>query len=155
MGRRILSALAACLLVTGGAARAADALAPLADLHADGLQAQREHKPLVLMFSLPGCDYCEVVRRNYLLPLTRDKAGAALVREAELTGEQALIGFDGKPTTPRQLAARYHVRVAPTVVLVDGQGRLLTAPLAGGDISGMYGAYLDNAFGEARRKLLP
>jgi hypothetical protein len=140
---------------TGDAAHAAGALPPMADLHADGQQAQREGKPLVLFFSLPGCAYCEVVRRNYLAPLLRDAAvdKRPLIREAELAGEQAIIGIDGALTTPKAVAARYHVRVAPSVVLVDGEGRLLAAPLVGGDTSGMYGAYLDNAFEEAQRKV--
>ena len=154
MRRRLLVGLAACLLATGAVARPADALAPMADLHADGQRAQREGKPLVLFFSLPGCAYCEVVRRNYLLPLLRD-AGGPLIREASMEGEEAIVGIDGSASTPKQLAARYHVRVAPTVVMLDSAGRLLTAPLAGGDTSGMYGGYLDRAFEEAHRKLSP
>jgi hypothetical protein len=31
-------------------------------------------EPLVLLVSLPGCPYCELVRRNYLLP-ARKEAG--------------------------------------------------------------------------------
>ncbi len=153
--RRVLAGLAACLLATAGAARAADALAPMADLHADGQLAQRTHQPLVLFFSLPGCAYCEVVRRNYLLPLVRNAAGAPLIREASMESEAAIVGVDGAATTPKQLAARYHVRVAPTVVMVDGARRLLAAPLVGGDTRGMYGGYLDKAFEEARGKLAP
>lgn len=154
MRRRMLIGLAACLLALGAAARAADALAPMADLHADARQAQREHQPLVLFFSLPGCAYCEVVRRNYLLPLLRD-AAAPLIREASMDSSGAIVDIDGGAITPKQLAARYHVRVAPTVVMVDGAGHLLTEPLVGGDTSGMYGGYLDRAFEEARRKLSP
>lgn len=145
----------AVALLMGGPARARETLAPATDLQADGQLARREGKPLVLFFSMEGCDYCEVVRRNYLAPLLREASPARrpLIREADLTGAQAITGFDGAATTPKALAARYRVRVAPTVLFLDSQGKLLAEPLVGGDTAGMYGAYLDNAFAEAARKL--
>jgi thioredoxin-related protein len=153
--RWLCRALFGAALLLSGAAHALDVLPPMADLHADGQQVKREGKPLVLFFSLPGCAYCEVVRRNYLLPLLRDAAPdqRPIIREAGLDSGETIVAIDGGATTPKQLAARYHVRVAPTVVLVDSEGKLLTEPLVGGDTSGMYGAYLDNAFDEARRKI--
>ncbi len=51
------------------------------------------------------------------------------------------------------LAARYGLAVAPSVVMLDRDGKLLAAPLLGGDVAGMYGAYLDRALDEARAKL--
>lgn len=37
--------------------------------------------------------------------------------------------------------------------MLDRDGKLLTAPLLGGDVAGMCGAYLDRALDEARAKL--
>lgn len=151
-------ALPALALATAGDAKtavASPALPPMADLRADAVRARAEGKPVVLLFSLPDCKYCAEVRQNYLLPLVRDAEPAKrpLIREALMTGEQSITGFDGKPTTPRQLAEHYHVRVSPTLLFVDSEGHPLVAPLVGGDTSGMYGAYLDNALAEAQGKL--
>ena len=45
------------------------------------------------------------------------------------------------------------VGVAVIVLFVDARGKLLAEPIVGGDVSGLYGGYLDNAFSEARKKL--
>ncbi len=155
-GKGALAALAACAAITGGAYAAdAAALATPTDLGTDGAHAATHGNPLVILFSLPECCYCAVVRRNDLAPLTRMPRAAdrLVVRELELTGTTPLAGFHGEQVRPSELAARYGVKVAPTVVLLDRDGRLLAAPLAGGDVAGMYGAYLDRALDEARASL--
>lgn len=130
-------------------------LAPARDLRADGAEAAARGMPVVLLFSLPDCGYCLVVRRNYLLPLQRDlpPARRPVVREVQLDDTAPLRGFDGAPTSGKALAARYRARFAPTVVLVDASGALLAAPIVGGDTTGLYGGYLDNALAEAVRRL--
>ncbi len=123
------------------------------DLRAESAQAQSAGKPLVLMFSLPECGYCKVVRQHYLLPMIRDAAAdPPQVRELTMTGRQAITDFDGTVTTPAALARRYGVRVAPTLVFVNAAGEALVDPLVGGDHQ-FYSAYLDRAFDESTRKL--
>lgn len=149
------AAALAALSLCGVAMAAAPLLAAPADLRADGALAAARGKPLVLMFSLPECAYCAVVRRNYLAPLTRAprEADRLVVRELELTGTDALAGFHGERTSGAALAARYGLQVAPAVVMLDRDGNLLAAPLLGGDVAGMYGAYLDRALDDARASL--
>lgn len=155
---RIIIALAFIWLASGAqatqAAQAADsaALTTPIDLHADGVLANAGGKPLVLLFSLPQCPYCLVVRRNYLLPLTRlpRAADRPVVRELSLTDAAPLAGFHGEASSGKALAAHYDVRVAPTVLMLDLDGNLLAPPLAGGDVAGMYGAYLERALDEAQ-----
>ncbi|UOD29506.1 thioredoxin [Massilia violaceinigra] len=143
------------LLGTDTMAASVQALAAPTDLGADALLAAQRGQPLLLLFSLPGCGYCDVVRRNYLAPLTRDGAEQTrpVVREVGLAGSTPFKGFDSAAIDGAALAARYQVRIAPTVLLLDARGALLAPPLAGGDVSGMYGAYLDGALAEAQRKI--
>ncbi len=152
----MLAALAICGAIAGSAeAAASPALAAPTDLRADGALAAKHGNPLIVLFSLPGCQYCAVVRRNYLAPLTRmpREADRLVVRELELTSTAPLAGFHGEQTNGSKLAARYGLAVAPSVVMLDREGKLLAAPLPGGDIAGMYGAYLDRALDEARARL--
>lgn len=125
------------------------------NLQRDAAAAEREGKPLVILFSLPGCSFCHVVRQNYLAPLLRGHPAGQrpVIREIDMTGIRSFIGFTGKPTTEQQLARDLQIRFAPTVVFLDGNGRALTEPIMGGDTSGMYGGYLDNAFANAAKKL--
>ncbi len=147
------SAVAALSLLVAGAACAG--LPAPNDLNADAALAAQRGKPVLILFSLPDCSFCEVVRRNYLAPLARDGAQQErpVVREVGLTGSDPFLGFDKQRTSGGALAARYKVRFAPTVIVLDADGKLLAPPLVGGDVSGMYGAYLDGALAQAQRTL--
>jgi hypothetical protein len=125
------------------------------NLARDGTLALQRGVPLVILFSLPGCTYCETVRRNYLLPLSKDGKGVngPLVREADMASTVPLRGIDGEASSGRGLAKQYGIRVAPSVLLIDGRGRRLAPVLEGGDVAGMYGAYLEDRLAEARRAL--
>ena len=129
-------------------------LPPADNLQQQAAEAQAANKPLVLLFSLPDCAYCKVVRQNYLWPMLRESPAAErpVIRELTMTGRQAIRDFDGSPTTPAALARRYDVQVSPTLVFVDASGEMLTDPLVGGE-SQFYLAYLDRAFDQSRKKL--
>lgn len=158
MAARIGVATALALTVLLGAVRAAPARATLPaadDLARDGRTALQRGVPLVILFSLPGCAYCEVVRRHYLLPLAHEgPAGERpLVREADLSSAAPLRGVDGGAASGSALGKRFGIRVAPSVLVLDGRGRQLAPVLEGGDVAGMYGAYLDDTLAAARRAL--
>lgn len=129
-------------------------LPPADNLQQQASEAQAANKPLVLLFSLPDCAYCKVVRQNYLWPMLRESSAAErpVIRELAMTGRDAIRDFDGTPTTGAALAKRYGVQVSPTLVFVDAAGEMLADPLVGGD-SQFYIAYLDRAFDESRKKL--
>lgn len=147
-----------CCTLLAASVVAAQPVTPLpapSDLKGDGAEAERDGKPVILFFSFPGCQFCHVVRQNYLSPLlrTEDVRQRPIIRELDITSIVSVKGFDGSPSTHRTLAQQYGIRVAPTVLFVDARGRLLVQPIIGGDVSGMYGGYLDNGFSEARKKL--
>ncbi len=150
--RRIAVLLCFLSLTAGVVAQAQTVTLPMAEnLQQLAADAQSAGKPLVLMFSLPDCPYCKVVRRNYLGPLLRE-ANPPMIRELTMTSRQSILDYDGSPTTPAAIARRYNVMVAPTLVFVDSAGEMLTEPLVGGDHQ-FYDAYLDRAFDESHKKL--
>lgn len=157
MNMRMLSATLAGIL-TGWpflAASMPTAIPALEDLRRDAAQARREAKPVVLFFTLPGCQYCQVVRQNYLLPLLRDQRVSArpIIREVDIGSEHPVNGWNGATTSHRDVAKDFRVRFAPTVIFLDAAGRMLTEPIVGGDAAGLYGGYLDNAFAESTQKV--
>ncbi len=150
--RRLLALLCFVAASAGSGAQAQTVMLPVAeDLQQLATQAHEAGKPLVLMFSLPDCPYCKVVRRNYLGPLLREN-NPPMIRELTMTARQSIPDYDGGRTTPSALARRYGVVVAPTLVFVDADGEMLAEPLVGGDHP-FYGAYLDRAFDESHKKL--
>ncbi len=146
-----LARLAACTLLAtaaGAALAAGTAHLPAAtDLAAHGAEAAQRGEPLVLLVSMPGCGYCDAVRRNYLGP--QAAAGEIAVRELDLTAATPLRDADGSMTTARDWARAHQVRVAPTVLFLDRQGRAAASPLRGMQPD-FYGAYLEQALDQAR-----
>lgn len=156
MLRRMLTTIiTGWLIMLPAHAQSPDEMLPVPqNLQREAAQAHSERKAFLLMFSLPGCSYCKVVRRNYLMPLLRDAAPAdrPVIREVQITSRESLTGFDGKPTTQSALATRYGVQVAPTVIVVNAEGELLADPIVGGDTNGFYSAYLDRALEAAAKQ---
>ena len=142
----LLAALGAAAVAP---ARAAPPLLPApSSLAAEAADAQGRGRALVVMFSLPGCPWCKLVRESYLVPL---RAEGQPVVEVDTTGAGALAGFDGAPTTGQQLSARLGIRVTPTVLFVGRGGRELAPRLPGVPLPDFYGAYLQERVDAANR----
>jgi hypothetical protein len=140
----LLAALAAPVAV-----RAADAALPMPRLLATELAAaQGGGRALVVMFSLPGCPWCRLVRQSYLAPL---RAEDQPVVEIDMTDTGAIAGFDGTPATGAQLARALGVRVAPTVLFIGHGGREVAERLRGVPLPDFYGAYLEQRVAAANR----
>lgn len=146
---------AAWLVILPSHARSQNVMLPVPqNLQLEAAQAHAERRAFLLMFSLPGCGYCNVVRRNYLMPLLREAAPAdrPVIREVQITSRESLTGFDGKATTQSALATRYGVQIAPTVLVLSADGELLADPIVGGDNNGFYSFYLDRALEAAAKQ---
>jgi thioredoxin-related protein len=143
----------AAALAAGAAPQAALALAT--DLQADGRLSRRRRVPIVILFSLPGCPYCEIVRRSHLAPMLRDprEAARAIIRQVDIDSDQSVVGFDGTPTTHEAIARAHGVRSVPVVAFWDGAGRPLADPLKGMLLADFYAAYLESALESARSRL--
>lgn len=150
----LLVAPALALAKAAGAAPRTDI--PLAtDLRADGRDSRARKVPIVVLFSLPGCPYCEIVRRSHLAPMLRDPRAAArvIIRQVDIDGDQPIAGFTGERVTPAQIARAHGVRAAPVVAFWDGDGKPIAEPLSGMLLPDFYSAYLDAALEAARARL--
>ena len=137
---------------------AAKALPPTAalpttdSLPAAARAAAAQGQPLVVMTTLKGCPFCDVVRNNYLGPMLRQ--GQVVAIQLDMTDRtSALTGFDGKPTTPAAQVTAWKARLAPTVLFLGTDGRELAERLRGVAVQDMFGAYLDMRLSESRKLL--
>jgi hypothetical protein len=117
-----------------------------ASLRAEAAAAQRRGRALVVLFSLPGCPWCKLVRESYLQPLRRE---GQPVFEIDLTSSAPVVAFDGEPVAQSALARALGVRVAPTVLFLGDGGRELTERLRGVSSTDFYGAYLEERIATA------
>lgn len=113
--------------------------------------AQSQGQPLVVMTTLKGCPFCDVVRTNYLFPM--HQRGEIVALQLDITNGVPVEYFDGQWLTPREISRLWKNRVAPTIYFFDAQGRELTERLEGMAVPDFFGVYLDQRLDTARQAL--
>ena len=113
----------------------------------------------VVMLSLPNCPVCKVVRRQQLLPLTRDENYRDIgVFEIMMTNDSTVLPFAGKLNperarmTPGSFARMLGIRVSPSLVFLS-RNYMLAEPLIGYPSPDYYWAYLSERIEAARRAI--
>ena len=123
-----------------------------ASLRGAAQAAAARGQPLVVMMSLVGCPYCEIVRNHYLQPMRREGLMHAVQLDV-MDRTSNLQGFDGQMSTPAAQAMAWNARFTPTVLFFDPRGRELAERLVGIAVPDFYGEYLEARLNEARGKL--
>ena len=113
--------------------------------------AQSQGQPLVVMTTLKGCPFCDVVRTNYLFPM--HQRGEIVALQLDITDGVPVEYFDGQWLTPREIGRLWKNRVAPTIYFFDAQGRELAERLEGMAVPDFFGVYLDQRLDTARQAL--
>ncbi len=103
------------------------------NLQADGAKAKAAKKPILLFFNLEGCHFCRFSLRTTIVPLYRDQGwrDAIEFRQITIDDNKSLIDFDGKKITNEDFAKKRKGGFTPTVMMVDGDGKLLGEPIVG------------------------
>lgn len=137
---------------TASAASTVNATLPAAtDFAAHARRAVALDAPLIVLVSLRDCVYCGPIRQRELAPLVR--SGKYEVREIGMDSTAPVRDFDGTTTTGKAWARAHGVKVSPTVLFLDTNGRAIADPLIGAGLPDFYGAYLDDAIANARARL--
>jgi len=134
------------MLLTGPSG-AADSLVHAKNFQADAQTASKRRVPVMVLFTTPGCPYCEQVKREYLVPMHKDRAylNRVIIREVTVNATTPLIGFDGTATTEGAFAAANKVFLVPTVMVFDTQGTATSEAIVGLLIPDYYFGYLEAA----------
>ena len=114
--------------------------------------AHARREPLVVMVTLKGCAFCDIVRSNYLGPM-HQRGELFAVQINMLDRKSPLENLQGQTTTPYAQAQTWKARIAPTVLFLDRNGRELAERLEGMTVADFYGAYLLERLQIARRAL--
>ncbi|MFK7964000.1 MAG: hypothetical protein AB8C46_08540 [Burkholderiaceae bacterium] len=110
----------------------------------------------LVMLSLPNCPVCKIVRRQQLLPLTRDDNYRDIgIFEVMMTNDSTALPFAGKLNpehsrmTPRSFARMLGIRVSPSLVFLS-RNYMLAEPLIGYPSPDYYWGYLSERIEAAR-----
>lgn len=123
-----------------------------ASLKAAAQVAVRHGHPLVVMTTLDGCPFCDVVRDRFLQPAL--VAGRLFAVQVDIRDRQTpLQDFQGNTRTGADMARQWKARFAPTVLFFDAQGRELTERLVGVAVADFYDDYLWQRITQAQRQL--
>ena len=145
----------ACGLALAGLAGAADGLVQAKDFKADARTATQRKVPVLVIFTSPGCHYCERVKNEYLIPMQKDPAyrKRAIIREVTVGATTPLTDFDGAATTEGAFAAGHNVYMVPTVKVLDTRGSDTGEAIVGLLTPDYYFGYLEAAIDEGGRKV--
>ena len=114
--------------------------------------AQAKGEPLVLLVSLPGCVWCELLRRNYLVPMRQEGVHAfqITINDRKL----AVNNFQGQASQGADIASDYQAKVTPTLLLLDVQGQETAKRIEGVASVDLIGALIDARLATARQSML-
>ncbi|NBO12517.1 MAG: hypothetical protein EBZ03_03625 [Betaproteobacteria bacterium] len=100
-------------------------------------RAARQKRPLVLLVTMPGCGWCDLVRQDYVQHLARDQDKEGVIVFETIQGGLELQS--------------YRITMVPTVLFLGVQGELAER-LVGYASRDFYGAYLSERIANARKK---
>lgn len=125
------------------------------DLQADGRLSRATQKPILILFSMEGCAYCQYVEEEHLKPMLRNQAyrDKVIIRRIMTDNHNDLIDFDGNKISALDLSDRYGSFLTPTVVFLNHQGAQLSQRLLGVSNTEFYGGDLDQRLETSLRKL--
>ncbi|MFW2372617.1 MAG: thioredoxin fold domain-containing protein [Gammaproteobacteria bacterium] len=120
-----------------------------------GQQATEKNLPILLLFSMRSCPYCDFIRDDYLIPMLDDPAymNKVIIREVYTDSFKTIRDFNGNKLEPMDLAQQYQATLAPTLVFIDGKGRQLVEKMVGVTTPDFYGGYLDRAIDQSYQRL--
>lgn len=130
-----------------GPARGADGLVQATSLAADARTASARRVPILVVFTSPGCPYCDRVKAEYLVPMHKDPAyrKRVLIREVTIGVDTPLTDFGGARTTEGAFSAAHKVFMVPTVMVFDARGAVIGDPIVGMLSPDYYFGYLESA----------
>ena len=127
------------------------------DLHNLGRESDIRKIPVVLFFSSKNCEYCDLVRNEFLKHLLTDPAfvNRLLLREVRMDSTRRLLDFNRRSITHTAFTEQRAIQLVPTIQFTDGLGDMLVEDIVGLTTLGFYGAYLENAIEQSLSSLRP
>ena len=117
------------------------------DLHGLGRESGLRKIPVVLFFSSVHCEYCDMVRDEFLNHLSTDPVfmNKLLLREVRMGSNRPLLDFSRQSISHAAFTEQRAIELVPTIQFTDGVGDILVEDIGGVTALGFYGAYLEQA----------
>ena len=103
----------------------------------------------LVLFSIPDCPYCRVIREHHLLPMLKTRPPGLHAGEFMIRGQRVFADFDGQSIDEQAFARRYRATFSPTLVFLNPQGREVADRIVGLS-DDFFGAYLEGRIAVGR-----
>jgi thioredoxin-related protein len=125
------------------------------DFQKDAQAAREKNGVVLVVFSGAHCSYCETVLNEFLIPMSgnSDYQSKVVMRKVETSSTLELKDFQGRKIAHRKFAGDNGVRMVPTVMIFDSDGKLLAKPVVGLTTVDYYGQFLDQAIDQGLEKI--
>ncbi len=136
--------------------QAAEANIPTArDFEADSKMVASTNAIIILYFSAPDCRYCMKLEEAVLKPMLKsgDYDKQALLRKIDWRSPVMVGDFSGQRISLYDLAEHYAVKVTPTLVFVDSNGREIASRILGFQSADFFWFYLDRRLEQSRLEI--
>ena len=125
------------------------------NLQSDGELSRQTLKPILILFSMEGCVYCEYIEEEHLKPMLRNQEyrSKVIIRRIMTDAYGDITDFNGNKISALDFSARYGSFLTPTVVFLNHEGAELTPRLLGVRNTEYYGGELDQSLEISLRKI--
>ncbi|PLY16782.1 MAG: hypothetical protein C0631_02375 [Sedimenticola sp.] len=143
--------LTAILTISGSVFSANQTIILTDDCSADVVEAKEDGVPIMLVFGTDDCGYCKRMKQEVLVPELESHHfdHRVLVRELDIKSGGKITDFDGNRVRTGQFVNRYEIFATPTVIIVDYQGKPISAPIVGYNDATSYKQLLNQAIDDA------
>jgi thioredoxin-related protein len=117
------------------------------DLSSLAEQARESKKIIMLEVSSSDCSYCRLLEEEIIKPMIRsgDYKDSVLIRQLETDSFYTIKDFTGDETTSAGLAQSYKVKLTPTLLFLDADGKEVSERIRGVYSLDFFGGYVDDA----------
>lgn len=113
------------LVLISNVATSQELTLPLAkNLLADAQLVDKNKTPILIMFSIPNCSYCEEVKREVIAPMStlNEYKNKIIIRHVDASTLQDMRDFYNNKTNHARFAFQNGINFYPTVFLMDNYG---------------------------------
>jgi len=144
-----------CLFVSTAHASQNELSIVISDLQKTSQLAKARNVPIMILFSIEDCEFCEIVREEYLQPMQNreEDRSRIIIGEISIEDYNTVRDFNGKSVGADVLGMRYSADFSPTVVFIDFKGKELVKRIVGFKGHDYYGYALNSAINQSIKKL--
>jgi len=124
------------------------------DFLMDSQKVWKQKIPILIMFSIPDCRYCKIIKEEVLSPMaTMDEYNEKIIiRHINADSFDEINNFYNEEVLHNEFAFKYAVNFFPTVILVDNYGSTL-GKIIGVPSEELYWTDLDEVIEKSTKKL--